>query len=181
MSLCQSALVKHSQRFAICANWSPSRKSPCDAIWRNSAQRGCAPTLGTRTRVTFVALSRTIWFHTPSTVRQWRGSTGCQPYFCRVPAGGLKGIGTDDEWTTPLNPYDDGIGVAEFVDWPLDAGHPIQRIPDYSERLRRFETAMRALPEPQRQHSVLPLLHFYARPQQPLHGALASTQRLRAA
>jgi fatty acid CoA ligase FadD9 len=98
-----------------------------------------------------------------------------------VPAGGLKGIGTDDEWTTPLNPYDDGIGAAEFVDWPLDAGLPIQRIPDYSEWQRRFETAMCALPEPQRQHSVVPLLHFYARPHTPLHGALASTERFRAA
>jgi fatty acid CoA ligase FadD9 len=40
---------------------------------------------------------------------------------------------------------------------------------------------MRALPEPQRQHSVLPLLHFYARPEKPLHGALASTEPFRAA
>ena len=62
-----------------------------------------------------------------------------------------------------LNPYDDGIGLDEYVDWLIDAGYPIQRIADYNDWLQRFETAMRALPERQRQHSVLPLLHFYQR------------------
>ena len=80
-----------------------------------------------------------------------------------------------------LNPYDDGIGLDEFVDWIADSGCRIQRIPDYTEWLRRFETAMRALPERQRQHSVLPLLHFYNKPDKPGRGALASTERFRAA
>ncbi len=43
---------------------------------------------------------------------------------------------------------------------------------------------MRALPERQRQHSVLPLLHYLpgdSRPQLPIGGALASTERFRAA
>ena len=48
-------------------------------------------------------------------------------------------------------------------------------------RPQRFETAMRALPERQRQHSVLPLLHYWQEPQKPLCGALASTERFRAA
>ncbi|WP_281006026.1 hypothetical protein [Nocardia vinacea] len=38
---------------------------------------------------------------------------------------------------------------------------PIQRIPGYHEWLLRFETAMRALPDRQRPHSMLPLLHYY--------------------
>jgi fatty acid CoA ligase FadD9 len=80
-----------------------------------------------------------------------------------------------------LNPYDDGIGLDEFVDWIADSGCRIQRIPDYTEWLQRFETAMRALPERQRQHSVLPLLHFYNKPDKPGRGALASTERFRAA
>ena len=58
-----------------------------------------------------------------------------------------------------INPYDDGIGLDEYVDWLIEAGYPIQRIPDYDAWLQRFETAMRALPERQRQHSLLPLLH----------------------
>ena len=50
-----------------------------------------------------------------------------------------------------MNPYDDGIGLDEYVDWLIDAGCSIQRIGDYGDWLRRFETAMRALPERQRQ------------------------------
>jgi len=40
---------------------------------------------------------------------------------------------------------------------------------------------MRALPERQRQHSVLPLPHFYNEPDKPGRGALAATERFRAA
>jgi fatty acid CoA ligase FadD9 len=54
-------------------------------------------------------------------------------------------------------------------------------IADYNAWLQRFETAMRALPERQRHHSVLPLLHYWQEPQKPLRGALASTERSRAA
>ena len=80
-----------------------------------------------------------------------------------------------------MNPYDDGIGLDEYVDWLVDAGYPIQRIADYGEWLRRFEGAMRALPERQRQYSLLPLLHNYQKPGTPLHGSLAPTDRFRAA
>jgi fatty acid CoA ligase FadD9 len=80
-----------------------------------------------------------------------------------------------------MNPYDDGIGLDEYVDWLIDAGYPVQRIADYGEWLRRFEGAMRALPERQRQYSLLPLLHNYQKPEQPMHGSLAPTDRFRAA
>jgi fatty acid CoA ligase FadD9 len=74
------------------------------------------------------------------------------------------GAGMENGYQTyhVLNPYDDGIGFDQFVDWLNGAGCPIQRIADYNDWLQRFETAMRALPERQRQHSVLPLLHYYA-------------------
>ena len=45
-----------------------------------------------------------------------------------------------------MNPYDDGIGLDEFVDWLIEAGHPIQRIADYGDWLQRFETALRGCP-----------------------------------
>ena len=80
-----------------------------------------------------------------------------------------------------LNPYDDGVGLDEYVDWLNEARYPIQRIPDYSQWLQRFETVMRGLPEQQRQHSVLPLLQYYQQPEKPLNGALASTELFRAA
>ncbi len=80
-----------------------------------------------------------------------------------------------------MNPYDDGIGLDEFVDWLIAAGYRIQRVGDYAAWLTRFETAMRALPERQRQASLLPLLHNYQRPERPIRGSIAPTDRFRAA
>lgn len=80
-----------------------------------------------------------------------------------------------------MNPYDDGIGLDEYVDWLIEAGYPLHRVADYAEWLRRFEGAMRALPERQRQYSLLPLLHNYRKPERPLRGSLAPTERFRAA
>jgi fatty acid CoA ligase FadD9 len=57
-----------------------------------------------------------------------------------------------------MNPYDDGLGLDEFIDWLIEAGYSIERIADYREWLQRFETTLRALPERQRQHSLLLLL-----------------------
>jgi fatty acid CoA ligase FadD9 len=79
------------------------------------------------------------------------------------------------------NPYDDGIGMDEYVDWLIDAGYSIQRIEDYGAWLQRFETALRALPEQQRQASLLPLLHSWQQPQKPMCGSMAPTDRFRAA
>ena len=94
----------------------------------------------------------------------------------------LGGKVTDEYQTYHVaNPYDDGIGFDQYVDWLNEAGYPIQRIADYNDWLQRFETAMRALPQRQRQHSVLLLLHYYQRPEKPLRGALASTERFHAA
>jgi fatty acid CoA ligase FadD9 len=80
-----------------------------------------------------------------------------------------------------MNPYDDGLGLDEFVDWLVEAGHPISRIDDYGTWLDRFETAMRGLPQQQRQYSLLPLLHNYQHPEKPMRGSLAPTERFRAA
>ncbi|RAU94657.1 oxidoreductase [Mycobacterium colombiense] len=80
-----------------------------------------------------------------------------------------------------MNPYDDGIGLDEYVDWLVDAGYRIQRIGDYGQWLRRFEGALRALPETQRRYSLLPLLHYYQEPQPPIQGSMAPTNRFRAA
>ncbi len=80
-----------------------------------------------------------------------------------------------------MNPYDDGIGLDEYVDWLIDAGYPIHRIPAYHAWLQRFDTALRALPDKQRQASLLPLLHNYQRPEEPICGSMAPTDRFRAA
>jgi len=81
-----------------------------------------------------------------------------------------------------MNPHDDGIGLDEYVDWLIEADLPLGRVAgDYAAWLRRFETAVRALPEPQRQASLLPLLHNYQRPETPIRGSTAPTDRFRSA
>ncbi|MBU8832139.1 non-ribosomal peptide synthetase [Mycolicibacterium goodii] len=88
-----------------------------------------------------------------------------------------------------MNPHDDGIGADQYVDWLIEAGYPIQRIADFGEWLRRFETALRALPDRQRRHSVLQILAARygldlttdLQPPEPTLGAYGPTERFRAA
>lgn len=80
-----------------------------------------------------------------------------------------------------MNPYDDGISLDTYVDWLIEAGHPIERISGYDTWLQRFETAVRVLPERQRRYSLLPLLDNYRKPQQVVHGSIAPTDRFRTA
>ncbi|MBP2452814.1 carboxylic acid reductase [Mycolicibacterium lutetiense] len=80
-----------------------------------------------------------------------------------------------------MNPYDDGLGLDEFADWLIEAGYPIERIADYGQWIQRFESTLRALPDKQRQASLLPLLHNYQQPERPMLGALAPTDVFRAA
>jgi fatty acid CoA ligase FadD9 len=80
-----------------------------------------------------------------------------------------------------MNPYDDGIGLDEYVDWLIDAGYPVERVGDYATWLQRFDTTLRALPEKQRQASLLPLIHNYQRPEPPIRGSFAPTDRFRTA
>jgi len=80
-----------------------------------------------------------------------------------------------------MNPYDDGIGMDEFVDWLIEAGYSIARVDDYADWLGRFETALRGLPDRQRQASLLPLLHNYQQPSYPVRGSIAPVERFRTA
>ncbi|MDR2188136.1 MAG: thioester reductase domain-containing protein [Azonexus sp.] len=63
-----------------------------------------------------------------------------------------------------VNPHDDSVSMDTFIDWAIEAGHKIQRIDDYAEWILRFETALRGLPEKQRQQSSLPLIHQLQQP-----------------
>jgi fatty acid CoA ligase FadD9 len=80
-----------------------------------------------------------------------------------------------------MNPHEDGISLDTYVDWLVDAGYEITRVDDYADWLRRFEAAVRALPEPRRQHSILPLLHSYQLPQEPLVTGMAPADEFRTA
>lgn len=63
-----------------------------------------------------------------------------------------------------LNPHDDGISLDSFVDWLIGSGLRIERITDFGDWHNRFATALRSLPEAQRQASVLPLIDAFAAP-----------------
>ncbi|MFF4253824.1 carboxylic acid reductase [Streptomyces sp. NPDC001663] len=76
-----------------------------------------------------------------------------------------------------VNPHDDGVSLDTFVDWLIEAGHEIHRIDDYDTWFSRFETALKALPERRRRHSVLPLLHAYRQPAEPVAGAFVPADR----
>ena len=65
---------------------------------------------------------------------------------------------------------DDGVSLDSFVDWMIEAGHPIAREPDYARWLEQFEVRLRALPDVQRQRSVLAVLHGYGKPLAGSHG-----------
>jgi fatty acid CoA ligase FadD9 len=50
---------------------------------------------------------------------------------------------------------DDGVSLDTVVDWIESAGYAVERLHDHGEWLRRFETILSTLTEPQRQHSSL--------------------------
>ncbi|MFJ2867949.1 carboxylic acid reductase [Kitasatospora sp. NPDC087314] len=80
-----------------------------------------------------------------------------------------------------LNPHDDGVSLDTFVDWLVEAGHPIRRIDDYDDWLARITTALRALPEKQRRDSLLPLLPAFAQPEEGVPGSAVPAARFHAA
>ncbi|MFE9611056.1 carboxylic acid reductase [Streptomyces sp. NPDC006012] len=80
-----------------------------------------------------------------------------------------------------VNPHDDGVSLDTFVDWLAEDGHRVERIEDHRDWLIRLEAALRALPEAQRQHSVLPLLHGFQEPEPPVPGSVVPSARFRAA
>jgi len=79
------------------------------------------------------------------------------------------------------NQRDDGIGFDTFIDWLVEAGLSIKRVTGYSDWVQRFEIALRALPDGQRQASLLPLMHNYQRPMVPHRADLLPSSRFCAA
>ncbi|WP_416966643.1 carboxylic acid reductase [Streptomyces sp. 4F14] len=65
-----------------------------------------------------------------------------------------------------VNPHADGVSLDTFITWLEQAGHPLQRLP-HTTWSPRLETALRALPEHHRPHTLLPLLHAFTTPQPP--------------
>ncbi|MFJ1758822.1 carboxylic acid reductase [Amycolatopsis sp. NPDC088138] len=91
------------------------------------------------------------------------------------------GVAKGYETYNVLNPHEDGISLDTYVDWLVEAGHPITRIDDYGTWFARFETAIRALPDRQKQHSLLPLLHAFAVPAEAVPGSGIPADHFRSA
>ncbi|MDT0492177.1 AMP-binding protein [Streptomyces griseus] len=85
----------------------------------------------------------------------------------------------DDGYVTynTVNAHDDGISWDAFVDWLIDAGHPITRFDDHRQWHMRTEAALRGLPDHQRRLSLLPLMRAYARPGAPRPGSAVPAAR----
>jgi fatty acid CoA ligase FadD9 len=79
-----------------------------------------------------------------------------------------------------VNPHDDGVSMDDFVEWIAASGHEVQRVDDYGDWFARFETALKALPEKQRQQSFLPLLHQLRHPMPATPGAAVSARSFHA-
>ncbi|KXP00736.1 hypothetical protein AXK61_14135 [Tsukamurella pseudospumae] len=79
-----------------------------------------------------------------------------------------------------LNVNDDAVSLDSFVDW-IAQERTVERIADYDEWLERFERALRALPDADRQRSVLPLLHSFARRSPAGAGGALTADRFREA
>jgi fatty acid CoA ligase FadD9 len=94
-----------------------------------------------------------------------------------IGANGLTGHQSYDV----MNPHDDGVSLDVIVDWLIEEGANITRIPSHAEWISRFESALRSLPEQQRQRSALALLDAYRVPEPPLLGAVAPTDVFRQA
>ncbi|MFC8381874.1 carboxylic acid reductase [Nocardia sp. NPDC057272] len=73
------------------------------------------------------------------------------------------------------------VSLDVVVDWLIDAGHPIARIDDYDEWFTRFETAIRAMPESRRRHSLQPLLQAFGNTRETLDRPEFPTDRFHAA
>lgn len=117
----------------------------------------------------------------------YRDEPGERPHYDGLPvdftAEAIATLGaratTGYETYNLLNTHDDGISLDTFVDWLTGAGYRIQRMDSYAGWLDRFTTALRALPEKQKQQAVLPLLSAFAEPTRPAPGPPA--ERFRAA
>ncbi|MFF0753026.1 carboxylic acid reductase [Streptomyces sp. NPDC004267] len=97
--------------------------------------------------------------------------------------GGAPGHAASPAYRTfgLVNPNDDGISLDTITDWLTELGHPVERMDRHADWYVRFETALRALPEAQRQHSALPILHGFKEPEQPVPGSVVPSERFRAA
>ncbi|KNA91438.1 carboxylic acid reductase [Gordonia sp. w5E2] len=80
-----------------------------------------------------------------------------------------------------VNPHSDGIDLDTFVGWLTESGEEIALVDDYDHWYRLFSDALADLPEKQRRHSLIPLLHNYAQPVEPVDAGVVNAPLFAAA
>ena len=75
-------------------------------------------------------------------------------------------VGEEGVATYTISPVGTGFGnsLDDFVDWMIELGCQIERIPDYREWVRRIEQKMNAMDEDEKSKSVLALMSAYSHP-----------------
>ena len=75
-------------------------------------------------------------------------------------------VGEEGVATYTISPVGTGFGnsLDDFVDWMIELGCQIERIPDYNEWVRRIEQKMNAMDEDEKSKSVLALMSAYRHP-----------------
>ncbi|MBM7773290.1 fatty acid CoA ligase FadD9 [Actinokineospora baliensis] len=98
-------------------------------------------------------------------------------------AASIAELGPADGFRTYslVNPHDDGISLDTIVDWLAAEGHRVELVGDYADWARRFESALRGLPEARRQYSALPLVHRFAEPEPVVRGSAIPSERFQSA
>jgi fatty acid CoA ligase FadD9 len=80
----------------------------------------------------------------------------------------LSSAGQEDAATYQVSNahWEDGVSLDSLVTWVASAGYPLERVDDYGAWLEAFRVRLEALPPELRQHTVLPILHAWAKPSQ---------------
>lgn len=78
-----------------------------------------------------------------------------------------------------VNPHDDGVSLDTVIGWLEELGYDIRRIRTYENWLQEFGDKLRLLSEDDQNNSVLPLLHGYEKPIDPVSGSEIPSTRFR--
>ena len=106
---------------------------------------------------------------------------GVFPWVLRVPVGNFAisslAVTAGHLTYNPVNPHSDGIDLDTVVGWLADSGEEIATVDDYDHWYRLFSDSLAHLPEMQRRHSLILLVHNYIQTIPPVNGGVVNAPR----